>query len=88
VKATESGGGDASKDSAQTKREMRESVLKSAQEYRQQHRVEVDSSESVESESTTFNEIQNPNDELAVTYLFYELQRTYRSASASTSSLR
>jgi hypothetical protein len=78
VKATESGGGDASKDSAQTKREMRESVLKSAQEYRQQHRVEVDSSESVESESTTFNEIQNPNDELAVTYLFYELQRTYQ----------
>jgi hypothetical protein len=57
---------------------MRESVLKSAQEYRQQHRVEVDSSESVESESTTFNEIQNPNDELAVTYLFYELQRTYQ----------
>jgi len=78
VKATESGGGDASKDSANTKREMRESVLKSAQEYRQQHRVEVDSSESVESESTTFNEIQNPNDELAVTYLFYELQRTYQ----------
>ena len=27
---------------------------------------------------TTFHEIQNPNDELAVTYLFYELQRTYR----------
>jgi len=78
VKATESGGGDTSKDSANTKREMRESVLKSAQEYRQQHRVEVDSSESAESESTTFNEIQNPNDELAVTYLFYELQRTYQ----------
>jgi hypothetical protein len=57
---------------------MRESVLKSAQEYRQQHRVEVDSSESSEAEATTFNEIQNPNDELAVTYLFYELQRTYK----------
>jgi len=78
VKATESGGGEASKDSAQTKKEMRESVLKSAQEYRQQHRVEVDSSESSEAETTTFNEIQNPNDELAVTYLFYELQRTFR----------
>jgi hypothetical protein len=78
VKATESGGGEAGKDSAQTKKEMRESVLRSAQEYRQQHRVEVDSSESSEAEATTFNEIQNPNDELAVTYLFYELQRTYR----------
>lgn len=78
VKATESGGGEAGKDSAQTKKEMRESVLKSAQEYRQQHRMEVDSSESAEAEATTFNEMQNPNDELAVTYLFYELQRQYR----------
>ena len=78
VKATESGGGDSSHESAQIKKEMRESVLKSAQEYRQQHRMEVDASESEETESTTFHEIQNPNDELAVTYLFYELQRTYR----------
>ena len=78
VKATESGGGEASKESAQTKKEMRESVLKSAQEYRQQHRTEVDSSETTETEATTFNEIQNPNDELAVTYLFYELQRVYK----------
>ena len=41
----------------------------------QQHRMEVDISESTETEETTFHEIQNPNDELAVTYLFYELQR-------------
>jgi hypothetical protein len=78
VKATQSGGGDASKESAQVKKDMRESVLKSAQEYRQQHRMEVDSSETAESEATSFHEIQNPNDELAVTYLFYELQRTYQ----------
>jgi hypothetical protein len=77
IKATQSGGGDSSKESANIKKEMRESVLKSAQEYRQQHRMEVDTSESVETEATTFHEIQNPNDELAVTYLFYELQRTY-----------
>ena len=78
ITATQSGGGDSSKESAQIKKEMRESVLKSAQEYRQQHRMEVDTSESVETEATTFHEIQNPNDELAVTYLFYELQRTYK----------
>jgi hypothetical protein len=78
IKATQSGGGDSSKESASIKKEMRESVLKSAQEYRQQHRMEVETSESVETEATTFHEIQNPNDELAVTYLFYELQRTYR----------
>jgi hypothetical protein len=78
ITSTQSGGGDSSKDSSQTKKEMRESVLKSAQEYRQQHRMEIDTSESMESESTTFHEIQNPNDELAVTYLFYELQCTYK----------
>jgi hypothetical protein len=78
ITATQSGGGDSSKESANTKREFRESVLKSAQEYRQQHRMEVDTSESAETEATTFHEIQNPNDELAVTYLFYELQRTYK----------
>src|SRR5262245_1612125 len=78
ITTTQSGGGDSSTDSAQTKKEMRESVLKSAQEYRQQHRMEVDTSESLETEATTFHEIQNPNDELAVTYLFYELQRAYK----------
>ncbi len=77
VKATQSGGGDSARESARIKKEMRESVLKSAQEFRQQHRVEVDSSESAEAEATTFHEIQNPNDELAVTYLFYDLQRVY-----------
>jgi hypothetical protein len=78
ITATQSGGGEQSTESAQVKKDMRESVLKSAQEYRQQHRMEVDTSESVETEATTFHEIQNPNDELAVTYLFYELQRTYK----------
>jgi hypothetical protein len=53
-------------------------VLKSAQEYRQQHRTEIDTTETQETEETTFHEIQNPNDELTVTYLFYELQRTYK----------
>jgi len=78
VSAGQSVGGNSSKESARVKKEVRESVLKSAQEYRQQHRMEIDTSESMETEETTFHEIQNPNDELAVTYLFYELQRTYK----------
>jgi hypothetical protein len=77
IKATQEAGGDQSKASQTTKREFRESVVKAAQEYRQQHRVEVDTTSATETEETTFNEIQNPNDELAVTYLFYELERTY-----------
>ncbi len=78
VESAQGFGGEQDKASERTKREFRENVQKSAQEYRQQHRVEVDTSESQELEETTFHEIQNPNDELTVTYMFYELQRTYR----------
>ena len=78
VTATESGGGSSENDSTKTKQDFRESVLKSSREYREQHKVEVEVSESLEMEATTFHEIQNPNDELAVTYLFYELERTYK----------
>jgi len=78
VTATQSGGGSSTNDSTKTKKDFREAVLKSAREYREQHRVEVDVAETLETETTTFHEIQNPNDELAVTYLFYELERTYR----------
>jgi hypothetical protein len=63
--------------SKNTKRDMHESVLKSAQEYRDQHRLEVTTDESREYEMTNSREIRNPNDELTVTYLFYELQRRY-----------
>jgi hypothetical protein len=78
LSATQQGGGDQAQLSADTKKQFREAVLKSAQEYRQQNRMEIDSTSTEETEETTFHEIQNPNDELTVTYLFYELQRTYR----------
>ena len=64
-------------ESAQTKRDFHEAVVKSAQEYRNEHRMEIETQESQEDESTTFQELRNPNDELTVTYLFYELQRRY-----------
>jgi hypothetical protein len=70
-------GKDQAVESAQTKREFHESVVKSAQEYRDEHRLEIATEESREDETTTFREIRNPNDELTVTYLFYELQRRY-----------
>lgn len=78
VTATQNAGGSSVKDSTKTKKDFREAVVKSVREYREQHRVEVDVAESSEVEDTSFHEIQNPNDELAVTYLFYELERTYR----------
>lgn len=64
-------------ESAQTKRDFHEAVTKSAQEYRNEHRIEIATEESREDESTSYREIRNPNDELTVTYLFYELQRRY-----------
>jgi hypothetical protein len=70
-------GQDQGVESAQTKREFHESVVKSAQEYRNEHRLEITTEESREDESTSYREIRNPNDELTVTYLFYELQRRY-----------
>jgi hypothetical protein len=48
VKAGQTVGGSQDKESQSTKRAFRESVLKSAQEYRQQHRMEVDTTTSAE----------------------------------------
>jgi hypothetical protein len=76
--ATAKAGGWQAAQSEKTKKHFHEAVLKSAEDYKQQHRLEVDTMTGEESEDTTFHEIQNPNDELTVTYLLYELQRTYR----------
>ena len=77
ISSTQTANQEQAKQSEQVKKDFRESVLKSAQEYKKQHRTEIDTSETSEREETTLHEIQNPNDELAVTYLYYELQRTY-----------
>lgn len=69
---------DASDDSADTKKSMREAVLQAAREYKNNHKLEVETKESSEYEMTSSTEITNPNDELTVTYLFYELQRRFR----------
>lgn len=69
---------DKKKLSQQTKKSFRESVRKAAQEYKNEHKLEISTEESFESEQIDSSEISNPNDELPVTYLFYELQRRYR----------
>lgn len=65
-------------DSQRTKKDFREAVLKAVQEYKEERSTEIDTEESYGSEYTESGTIVNPNDELAVTYLFYELQRRYR----------
>ena len=69
---------DAAKESADTKKDIRESVLKAAEEYKQEHKLEISTERVEETEETTYGEVRNPNDEIPVTYLYYELQRTYQ----------
>lgn len=71
-------GKEAEKDSAQTKKDFREAVIKAAQEFKEERSIEIDTEENTSSEYNESGTIVNPNDELSVTYLFYELQRRYR----------
>lgn len=68
----------AEKESSQTKKDFREAVIKAAQEFREERSVEIDTEDTFSSEYNESGTIINPNDELSVTYLFYELQRRYR----------
>src|SRR5207249_603054 len=65
-------------ESVSNKKEFHEATLKAAQEYRLERTLEVDTTSVVETEEISSGEISNPNNELTVTYLFYELQRTYQ----------
>ncbi|KIC95482.1 hypothetical protein [Flavihumibacter solisilvae] len=69
---------DAQEESAQTRKDFRESILKSTQEYKDERTIEITTDASTDIESTESGKIFNPNDSMAVTYLFYELQRRYR----------
>lgn len=71
-------GKDAEKDTSQSKKDFREAVIKAAQEYKEERSIEIDTEESATSEYTESGTIVNPNEELSLTCLFYELQRRYR----------
>jgi len=68
----------ASTASEQAKKAFHEAVFKAAQEYKDENTTEVNTEESEDIEVVETGEITNPNVELAVTCLFYELQRRYR----------
>ena len=69
---------DAKKSTDDIKKTFREAVFKSAQEFKEEKTTEINTEESRDFESVETTEISNPNDEIAVTFLFYELQRRYR----------
>jgi len=68
---------DSAKDSKEVKKRFREATFKSAQEYKNEHHLEISTEESLTDESSSTTNITNPNQEIPVTYLFYELQRRY-----------
>jgi hypothetical protein len=69
---------EASKSSDDIKKSMHEAVFRSAQEVTQERVTELHTEEVEDAEISETTEISNPNDEIALTYLFYELQRRYR----------
>ncbi len=71
-------GHDAQTDSQEVKKEFREAVFKATEEYKEERSLQVETSDSAETTAEETGEISNPNDEIPVTYLFYQLQRRYR----------
>ncbi len=69
---------DAERHSQDVKKNMRESVVKAAEERKRETKMEVETEETFESEFTESGELKNPNDEITCTFLLYELQRRYR----------
>lgn len=66
------------KESNRSKKNFREAVVKSSQELKNEQKMEIELTSSTEYEETVTGEISNPNEEISVTYLFYELQRRFK----------
>ncbi|MGF1471004.1 MAG: hypothetical protein ACFB50_04575 [Rubrobacteraceae bacterium] len=64
-------------ESQRIKKTFREAVRKASQEYKNERSVEISTEDIGEFETTGTSEISNPNNEITVSYLFYELERQY-----------
>ena len=67
----------AARDSSSTKEAFREETRKQAEVLKQSSSLEMTVATTDEFEIEETSEVDNPNDELVVTYLFYELQRRF-----------
>ncbi len=65
-------------DTTNTMKQFRESVKKAIEETKNEKEVEIIEEDSIDFESESSSTISNPNEELTVTYMFYQLQRQYR----------
>ena len=78
AKASSAMGQNAGTESKETKKDFHEAVFKASEEYKQERSLEVNITNALDSQTEESGEISNPNDEITVTYLFYELQRRFR----------
>jgi len=78
--ANNSFGANQAADSAETKRSLREATSRAAQEYRNERTLEIATEDVITTETVERRTISNPNNELTVTYLLYELQRRFEVA--------
>jgi hypothetical protein len=69
---------DGETNSNEVKKSFREAVLKASEELRQERSIDVSFEETFEFEETAKGRIENPNNELTLTCLFFELQRRFR----------
>lgn len=69
---------DAATESNEVKKEFHEAIQKAAEEYKSERTLEINVSSGEETSFEESGEISNPNDEIPVTYLFYELQQRFR----------
>jgi hypothetical protein len=77
-KATTTFGVEAQNESSQNRKDARENTIKAVQDIKNELSSELTFEENTGNEYNESGTITNPNDELAVTYLFYELQKRYR----------
>ena len=71
-------GRDAETNSNDVKKNFREAVLKGSEEVRQERSISIDLEEAATFEETSKGKLENTNNELTLTYLFFELQRRFR----------
>ena len=70
-------GGESSQSSKETSTRLSETMQKVASKIRTETKVSVSTASETEFEETAAREIQNPNDEIALTYVYSKLQQQY-----------
>lgn len=68
-------------ESSKQKKQFLEAIQKSAEKVRQETEIHVETNEQFEEGMESDTVLRNPNNELTVTYLLYELERRYRVSS-------